>query len=299
VESFRPKLILVPTDFSETAARALRYASALGQRFGAHLLVMHADQFLSAVDCMTLPIGAFNYPDESTIERSRESLQRHAEENISTTVPFDVKVVVGVPVRAIAAQIKESGADLIVMGTHGRSGLSRLVFGSVTEEVMQSATVPVIAVNSEVSEMAHVEKVLCPVSYSETSREALRHAAALVESRRAPLVLIRGVRGGDPHIGTKEFMRLQRWLPTELVDRCEIRLCVADSAEAIVNVAYETHADLIVLGVEPGTSVYDTLQGTVAEQVVQRSHCAVLTMNVHSAGTMQKMAAPPMFESVY
>lgn len=279
MEPFEPKLILVPTDFSEPAAHALRYASALGERFGAHLLVIHADRFAPVVDFTVAPADVFGVVQESMVENAREVLQTHAEENIAAAVPFDIRVIVGGTLDAIAAQVRESGANLVVMGTHGRTGVSRLLFGSVTESVMRSCTVPVIAVTPGAPETAHVEKVLCPVSFTETSREALRRAAALVDSRRAPLVLVQSM-NDDP-------LRIQQWVPRELVDRCEMRRKSAGDAEEIVGLATTAGADLIALGVEPDRTVHETLLGTFAERIVQQSRCAVLTVNTHvvSVGT--------------
>lgn len=159
MEPFEPKLILVPTDFSETAAHALRYASALAERFGAHLLVIHADSFVPVVDFTAMPADLFCEVQDSMVENAREVLQAHAEENIGAGVPFELRVITGSAREAIAAQIRESGADLVVMGTHGRTGMNRLLFGSVTEAVMRTATVPVIVVNPGASERAHVGEV--------------------------------------------------------------------------------------------------------------------------------------------
>lgn len=166
MEPFEPKLILVPTDFSEPAAHALRYASALAERFGAHLLVILADLFAPVADFTAIPADMFGGLQESMVENAREALQAHAEENIGAAVPFDLRVIVGGTLEAIATQTQESGANLVVMGTHGRTGVSRLLFGSVTESVMRTSTAPVIAVNPGASERAHVGKVLCPVTFT-------------------------------------------------------------------------------------------------------------------------------------
>jgi len=283
MEPFAPKLILVPTDFSEPAAHALRYASSLAERFGAHLLVIHADLFVPVVDYTAMPAELFWNVQESMVENAREALQSHAEENIGAGVPFDLQVIVGGTLEAIAAQIRTSGANLVVMGTHGRTGVSRLLFGSVTESVMRTCTVPVIAVTHGAPESAHVEKVLCPVSFTETGREALRRAAALVDSRRAPLVLVQSM-DDDP-------LRVQQWVPRELADRCEMRRRSAGDAGELVNLAATAGADLIALGVEPDRTVHETLTGTFAERIVQQSRCAVLTVNAHVVGVGTESAS--------
>lgn len=268
MEPYEPKLILVPMDFSETAAHALRYASALGERFGAHLLVIHACEWLA--------------------DEAREELQARAEQCIGANVAFDLRVITGEPLAVILVQVRESGANLVVMGTHGRTGLSRLMFGSVTESVVRFCTVPVIAVNSAATETGRVGKILCPVTFTPACRDALQRAAALVDGRGAPLVLFRPIdEEEDGHVRMHDLVRLQKWLPRELVDRCEMKLISApQDAEEIVRLAKAAGADLIAIGVRAGSSVSDSLRGTVAERVVQQSGCPVLTVNAYTSGVL-------------
>lgn len=292
MEPYQPKLILVPTDFSEPAVRALRYASAFAQRFGAHLLVIYADPFISPVDFMAIPAGTFDESREVMMEKAREELQSHAEENIASTVPFDLRVVVGTPAAAIVEVARSAGANLVIMGTHGRSGVSRLVLGSVTESVMRMSPAPVIAVNASVSEdAAHIHKVLSPVTFTAESRSALLHAASLVTDSVAPMVLLGTAEEIDAHMGTQSLMRLQKWIPIELAGRCETKLMAPNSdAGDIVGEAVATGANLIALGVEPDRTVFETLRGTLAERVVQQSSCPVLVVNSKVAPVALKVA---------
>ncbi len=289
MEPFEPKLILAPTDFSEPAAHALRYASALAERFGAHLLVVHAGTFSPVVDFTAIPPAVFEDVRDSMIENAREVLQRHAEENIDSTVPFDMRVIMGGALDAINAQVQESGANLVVMGTHGRTGVGRLFLGSVTEAVMQTSTVPVIAVHSGAQEKARIHKILCPVTFTAASREALRCAAALSNSETAPLVLLHPVHGGETAMHALSHMR--KWIPPELAGRCEMKLTTAKDADAIVAMAQDAGTDLIALGIKPSVSVYEALRGTLAEQIVQQSVCAVLTVNERAAVGIESRTA--------
>jgi nucleotide-binding universal stress UspA family protein len=260
---FQPKLILVPTDFSEPAAHALRYASALAERVGAHLFVIHADSLVRPI---------------------REQLESYVERNISAKVPYDARVVVDEPVNGILDQACQSGADLIVMGTHGRTGLRRLIVGSITEAIIRITNIPVIAVSSLTSETASIRRVLCPVAFNDASREALRCAAALVDARSAPLVLFRGVEGQEQPGTVDELIRLQEWTPRELVDRCEVKIIPMWSpAEQIVEFAKINKSDLIALGVPNDRGLRDVLRSTVADQIVQQSRCPVMVVNVRTA----------------
>jgi len=285
VESFNPKLILVPTDLSDPAAHALRYASALGKRLGAHLLVIYADLFLPPVDFSASAAGVFDASRDVMAENAREELQAHAEKNIARDVPFDVRVIIDDPLDAIVAQVRESGAELIIMGTHGRTGVRRLMFGSVTEGTIRIAPVPVIAVNKHTSESPDVTKVLSPITFTPASRDALRYAAALtVGHEDAPLVVLRNVDDDDAQMGAHQLARLEAWLPAELAKRCELKLVGGeDPSEQIVHLAKVMKADLIAFGIPAGRSIADSLRGTIAERVVQHSECPVLTVNAYAA----------------
>jgi nucleotide-binding universal stress UspA family protein len=285
MEPLVPKLILVPTDLSEPAAHALRYASALGERFDAHLLVIYADPFVPPVDFTASAAGVFQLSRDVMIDSAREELQRHAEENIAEDVPFDVRVIVGEPLDSILAQVRESGANLIVMGTHGRTGVRRLLFGSVTEAVMRVAPVPVIAVNPAATITAEVKKVLSLMTFTPACRDALLRASALASDADVPFVLLTNVESPDAHMGALELMRLERWVPEELAGRAELKLVSADE-DSILQVAADTGADLIALGVPAGRNFAESLRGTIAERVVQRSVCPVLTVNAYVAGVV-------------
>ena len=280
MESLIPKLILVPTDFSPSAAHALRYASALAERFGSHLLVIYADAFVPPVDFTGAAAGEFAISRGEMIDETTEELVQFAEQNISPHVPYDTRVIVDSPVRAIHDQAAEAGCDLIVMGTHGRTGVRRLVIGSVTETIIRTSAIPVVAVNSLAPESAAVARVLCPVDYTNACRDALLRAAALTDSRGTPLILLRGVRIGDGRDSAEELQRLRKWIPEELVDRCELKIVPAQaSADQILAMANATSADLIALGAEPGHGVADAMLGTIAARVVQHSGCPVLAVS--------------------
>jgi nucleotide-binding universal stress UspA family protein len=127
--------ILIPTDFSGPSDRALQVACALARDHGAELVILHA-----------VPAAAVIYgpPPEEYLEHLREELKRLGAADPKTRVVHEL--VEGDPARAILRAAREAGCDLIVMGTHGRTGLDRLLMGSVAEEVVRNAPCPVLAV---------------------------------------------------------------------------------------------------------------------------------------------------------
>lgn len=135
--------ILCPVDFSPPSERALDFAIELGQRLGAEIHLVHVYQ----LPVYALPDGAMMAGPEFTTRVTTEmqrALTDLAEAKASANP--ETHLVEGVPYREIVRMSEELGADLIVLGTHGRTGIRHLLLGSVAERVVRSAKVPVITV---------------------------------------------------------------------------------------------------------------------------------------------------------
>src|SRR6266511_5710538 len=136
--------ILAPTDFSEFSKQAVQCAYELAQKFGAKLLLLHV------VELPPYPIDGF-VPARTGL---LEDLQRQASLDLAqvlleaqgATVEIRRQVVVGIPYRTIVEVAAAEKVDLIVMATHGRTGLSHLVMGSVAERVVRTAPCPVLTI---------------------------------------------------------------------------------------------------------------------------------------------------------
>ena len=155
------KTVLVATDFSEASDAALAYGRALARSFGAALQVLHV-----AEDLITRTIGAeqyvMGYPDA---QREIEAAARQQVDALLTDDDrrdLSAKGVVFTssrPAWAIADYAKDANVDLIVMGTHGRSGISHLMMGSVAEHVLRTAPCPVLTVKHPEHEFVLPEPV--------------------------------------------------------------------------------------------------------------------------------------------
>lgn len=130
--------IVVPTDFSPTATRAVEYGADLAQRLGATLTLLHAVEPLG----VALPQALA----EAQMVGATESLEGMVKELAARGVSADFAVRMGPAARETIDLARERKADLIVMGTHGRSGLSRLLVGSVAESLLRHADCPVLTV---------------------------------------------------------------------------------------------------------------------------------------------------------
>ena len=139
------KRILCPIDFSETSEHALRYAIDLASRLGADVRMVHAYQ----LPTYALPDGALLARPDFVQELTTE-LQKQLDELIHRYsghgVDLEGKIVEGLAFSEVSRVAKEEGADLIVMGTHGRTGMKHLLLGSVAERVVRTAEIPVLTV---------------------------------------------------------------------------------------------------------------------------------------------------------
>jgi len=281
--------ILVPTDFSETADQALRYASGLARGLGAKLTIVYADPFVPPVD-FTATVGAWDeFSFVSLQARAQDHLRSTAEANVDASVAYDIAVRVDPPLDGILAEARASEADLIVMGTHGRTGFRRLIIGSVTEAVMRYAKVPVIAVPAHIVTSSPIRTIVCPV-IDETNLDALTFAASIA-SPDAHFIVIRAMVGGEASESADEVVALRGAIPAALVSRCELKLLGDEHAgNQMEGLAKTAHADLIVAAEPAGRSTSDLLRGTFAARLVQHSKCPVLTINELAAKAAARTA---------
>jgi nucleotide-binding universal stress UspA family protein len=151
--AFRLKQILVPIDFSECSRKALLYALALARQFGGAIRLVHV---IEAAYLM----GDFGAVDYAALEadlrtEAEKQLRRLAEAEIGTSVPCAMTIRSGRPATEIAEAAREFEADLVVIATHGRTGLKHVLLGSVAENVVRHAPCPVLTVRE--SEREFVE----------------------------------------------------------------------------------------------------------------------------------------------
>ena len=142
------KKILVPVDFNPLATAALRHASQLAQQQGAALVVMYADTFEPPVEFTAEQTATLAASIEASRRRTAEELERYAHEHVPETLAMQTEVREALPVEGILAAIADHEPDLVVMGTHGRGALSRLMYGSVAQAVLRASNVPVVTINN-------------------------------------------------------------------------------------------------------------------------------------------------------
>jgi nucleotide-binding universal stress UspA family protein len=148
--------ILVPTDFSKYSQNALTYALAFADKFGADVYLLHVVQdlalFIPDAVIATPPISP---PIAQLTSAARMALDHVIQEMSIKNVKLHTEVREGTPFYEIIRFAKESNVDLIVMGTHGHSGLAHVLLGSVSEKVVRKAPCPVLTVRHPEHEFVH------------------------------------------------------------------------------------------------------------------------------------------------
>lgn len=139
------KHILVPTDFDKASAAALELAVSMAKTFDAKLTLLHVWELpiYPYMDFM-LNSAVISEVEEAAVKGLDQALQT-LKQQLATA---ESKLKTGLPWEGVLAAITELGADLVIMGTHGRHGLSRLTLGSVAERVVRLASVPVLTVHA-------------------------------------------------------------------------------------------------------------------------------------------------------
>jgi nucleotide-binding universal stress UspA family protein len=198
----------------------------------------------------------------------------------------------------ILAQLTATRADLLVLGTHGRSGFQRLFLGSVTEKVMRKATCPTLVVPPRAPDVAPAQpvefkRILCPVDFSESSLEALAYAINIAEESDARLTLLHVVEiplGSDYEGGPEALkavraaaaadsrQRLHDLVPDQARTYCTIDIQIVEGRayREVIRQAGDLGADLIVMGVHGRSAMDLVLFGSTTHHVVRAAVCPVL-----------------------
>ena len=281
----RQQRILVPTDLSDFAALALRYAAIFSSRMDAKITLLYADDIFFPIEATGMPLG---YYLENAPESREELLQRLIEHARKYAAGLDVdgRVVSDSPARAILRTAEEIDADLVIMGTHGRRGLRRAFLGSVTESVLRHTSRPVLTVAPSrfpAGKEKRVHTILCPVNFTDISREALGYATELALAFDAELRLLYVAEGGDSAPPKDIGLKLAQWVAPSLGDRLRYQEVTThgDAASRVLQVAEQNDVDLIVVGALHRRFSDTTAIGTTTEHLTRFSNRPVLTVSVH------------------
>ena len=295
--------IVMATDLSAAAKPALCWAAALAHLNSCNLTVVHVSHPDWRYEVVEPPETAFEKTDvEQRLNAVVDSL--HSQRQIARIVRQSTSVV-----QAVLAVIAESAADLLVIGTHGRGGLSKLALGSVAEELLRSASCPILTIGPKAAvfepDKPIFRKLLFATDFGAGSTKALPLVLQLVRAQQAKLVVVHmippipasssvasgyapvvpaveEVREWETSTTQQERRELQEWTAANGTLDCKAEYVVGTGflGEGISAAATKYGAQLIVMGTNRSQSprLSAHLPWTAAHQIIHDAHCPVLTV---------------------
>lgn len=281
---FDPRRILCPVDFSPQSGAALRVAGNLAHAFGAEVTALHARQIEVPLYFTMNQVSALKSQLRKSAKASREFLENFVAEYLPEGVTYSLAAPEGDPVAEILKAFQKTRSGLLVMSTHGRTGLTRLRMGSVAESVLRQVSVPVLTVGPHVRASltrGSIRRVLCPVNYSPLAKTALEHAAAVAEMTGAELRVTHVLEDASQTPDAEKARQiLCDWVPAPLRDRCTLHEVVrqGQAAEQIIMEARDSRADLLVVGAQRRSFLGSLFFGSTTESVIRGSSAPVLSV---------------------
>ena len=288
--------ILYATDFSSISEPAWDSAKQFARLFGAEVVLLHVVPPLPV-----LPTKG-NLPElyDELIQSARREAEAGFDRLLASVAGSGINVRIhledGPPAQRILEVAAKEAADLLIVGTHGRTGLSRAIVGSVADRLVRQAPCPVLTVQPALGEVPRREiRRLCyATDFSPTAQAAWPWVVAIARPSGAQVDLVHVTFQPVPdrHLSAEALARMthmlheqgrteaERFLEGSGLPREQIRLCLThgNPGEQIVHRAYEQADDLIIMGTHGWSAVVRWMLGSVAHHVIQAAPCPVLTI---------------------
>jgi nucleotide-binding universal stress UspA family protein len=303
VRSFNPpglfRSILCPVDFSEHSAVALRYAAILAKRSGGRLHVLHVN------DPMLASAAAIAFADRDYAKVALDELRPFVAKALpaSTTKAISIRCTVetGDAARMIVSAAKQLRCDLIVMGTHGLTGLEKVILGSTTERMLRRTSLPVLAVPLSPSEAVGVREpagswpgsaIMVPVDLGEQSGRDVREVERIARAFGTDLLLVHVVPQLQPPPWYRADLSAHRRVQMTKAERqleslaktvgagvnTEVRVVSGRPADEISALAADERIGLVVMHLRKGPGLFGSRAGSIAAHVLRHAVTPVLAL---------------------
>jgi nucleotide-binding universal stress UspA family protein len=283
------KRVLVATDFTLSSKVAVSRALAIARRYNSKIYLAH----------VTPPEIYNSVPSEllhSAVKRNREHVRGEMSHLIRasglTKVWYRSFLEEGNIVEVLLRLVRKHAIDLLVVGTHGRKGINRMLLGSVAEKLFRQAPCPVLIVPLDVGDGVRTHRILYPTDLSRQSLQAARHALSWAEHHRAKMILLHVVQGAHLYsvadlnreraLVKNRLQQSVRW-KRDLQVKIELEVEFGEPAQKINKAATEWRVDLIVLAVRSASPAAAHMEEGTAYRVVRNAPCPVLAVHQLSA----------------
>lgn len=290
------KKILLPTDFSEASKQAFPHAVSFARQFNSSLTLVYVVPTTLPAELSHIGIVL---EEKRLVREAGKALSKLREHALPSDIAVDTAVLSGGPYYEICKAARALAVDLIIMSTHGHTGLRHALLGSTTERVIRHATCPVLTIREQLVPMrfpddapCRFRNILAPTDFSEASFKAVRYTAAFAGLCGGGATLLHVVEPpGYPAWGyarlsvrderlkkqaREKLKALSDELPSGL--RTTTAVMTGDAASGIVEAANERKEDLIVMATRGHGGMRQALLGSTAEKVVRHATCPVLVV---------------------
>lgn len=279
--------ILFATDFSSNSNGALAFSLAVARWYGSKIFAVHA---VAPEPHYSVPLEPLPLELDPLFQQAKKKMAECEATRAFGDVPHESIVDHGQPWEVVARLMRQESIDLMVLGTHGRTGIRKLVLGSQAEIIFRQAACPVLTVGPHVhtvpTENWNPKTLIFATDFSEASLRSFPFALSLAEETQATLILTHFMplvpMDVKDDAETAAYERLKKLIPPDAEQwfRPEFVTRVDFPAPGILQLAEQRKADLIVMGVRkralPGASAH--LPWATASEVVSRAPCPVLTV---------------------
>ena len=294
------KKILCATDFSDFSNYTIPYGVALAREFEAKLYICHVIDLSSIAiygEFQLNPVDQQNRIKKQAAEQLNELIGKQA-------VKWEPLITVGHVADEVSRLVEEKEIDLVIAATRGRSGLKRLILGSVTERLMRVLTCPLLVVHSPehkfvdpVNQKIRLKKILVGCDFSPDSDQAFQHALSLAQEFEADLHLAHVIEPSassellkpdkqlsaeiEQKLSQRLTDKLMAMVPQDARNWCtpETRILKGPPYEALGEYARANEMDMIVLGIRGHGLVKTLLLGSTTDRVARQAPCPVLSVS--------------------
>jgi len=278
--------VLIATDLSRGSIDILRFGVELSRAHGVPAFIVHVvprDEYLLAgPEAYT---AASEAARREVLELKQQLLSRYSYEEGDD---YQMLLAEGDVAETVLDCARQKKIDVIVLSTHGRSGISKALLGSVAERVFRHSPIPVLTLGPQVRHRTAFSprNILVPVDFTAASQASVRYACAVAREYNAELSLLHVV-SCPPGEAMADIECLKRGVERRLLDlvqgeiderKVRARAEIGKVVPVILNSVVESDADLMVLGVHALTGLLDRLRWQVAYDLVRQASCPVLTV---------------------
>jgi len=276
--------ILVLTDSADLSSREVEYAKSIAKADNSELLLVHVDQSGNRIT----PPEAARTSQSGSLELEREQLEQGVATLRAEGFQAHAIWLTGLLQDEVLSVIKQHEVDLIVFGTHGKSGFERLLLGSDAEAVLRNASCPVLSVGPAVADpgqgLWRPHEVICATTLDSSSAGIAAYAYAIALHYEAQFMLYHvDDRGRHKDVDWDAFEQaFRRQIPKEFDPCLPLRTCLTrtTAGTSIVDLAKERGSDLIVMGARTASLMATHLARGDAAKLLADASCPVLTLQL-------------------